>query len=377
MTREADRRRMMKRINKITSLLVVLILMVTMFSGCGVKKPVYEIALITDVGTIDDKSFNQSCWEGVRAYAKDHKKSRKYYRPAEKSNKAFMDSIDLAIKGGAKIIVVPGFLFQEPIADAQHKYPDVDFIFVDSTPAKPIGMKGNETIYDETIEKNVYSITYKEEEAGYLAGRAAVADGYTNLGFMGGIAVPPVMRYGYGFVKGVDDGAKAAGLKKGDVTLKYTYTGNFSATPENSAKAASWYNGGTQCIFACGGAVGNSVMKSAEGADGKVIGVDVDQSVESDTVITSAMKNISKSVYDAIDDFYHNRFPGGQVATLSAKEKGVVLPMKTSKFKNFTQADYDSIYQTLIDGQVQFDDWQKVDSAKDLNVDIVNVELIK
>ena len=348
-----------------------------MLSSCGVKKPVYEIALITDVGTIDDKSFNQSCWEGVKKYAKDHNLTKKYYRPTEKSNKACMDSIDLAVKGGAKVIVIPGFLFQEPIAEAQFKYPDVDFIFVDSSPAKPIDKKGDEIIYDETINKNVYCITYREEQAGYLAGRAAVAEGYYNLGFMGGIAVPPVMRYGYGFVKGVDDGAKAAGLKKGQVKLKYTYTGNFEATPENAAKAASWYNGGTQCIFACGGPVGNSVMKSAEGAGGKVIGVDVDQSVESSTIITSAMKNIGQSVYEALDAFFNGKFPGGQSVTLSAKENGVVLPMKTSKFKHFTKEDYDKIYEELKNGQVVFDDWSKVKSAKDLNVDIVDVELIK
>ena len=153
----------------------------------------YELALITDVGTIDDKSFNQGSWEGLKAYADENGISCKYYKPEEKSDEACLAAIDLAVKGGAKLIVTPGFLFEVPIYEAQSKYPDVKFVIIDAKPAK-----------DGTVEiaDNVVSIFYAEEQAGYLAGYAVVKDGYRNLGFMGGIAVPAVVRYGYGFIQG-------------------------------------------------------------------------------------------------------------------------------------------------------------------------------
>ena len=191
----------------------------------------YEIAMITDVGTIDDKSFNQGTWEGVKEWAEKNDVTYKYYQPAEDSNKARMEQIDLAVKAGAKVIATPGFLFQEPIFQAQSKYPDVKFIFIDGAPA--------ETPESEPeIKDNTVSIVYAEEQAGYLAGYAAVKEGNTKLGFMGGMAVPAVVRYGYGFVKGAND---AAAEDDKTVSIKYNYTGDFKASPDIKAKAAGWY----------------------------------------------------------------------------------------------------------------------------------------
>lgn len=369
-------------------------MVMTALAGCGVKKPGeeassqksdstqksqeagketadkggYELALITDVGTIDDKSFNQGSWEGLKKYADDNKISCKYYKPTEKSDEACLNAIDLAVKGGAKLIVTPGFLFEFPIYEAQTKYPDVHFILID---AAPTDKKKN-----VKIEKNVLSIFYAEEQAGYIAGYAAVKDGYHKLGFMGGIAVPAVVRYGYGYIQGADAAAKELGLKKGDVNIKYTYVGNFDATPENAAKASSWYNEGTECIFACGGGVGNSVMKSAESADKVVIGVDVDQSVESPTVITSAMKNLGNSVYNAVDSFYKNEFKGGVSITLGAAEDGIELPMESSKFKNFTKEDYEKIYAGLKDGSIKVEKDTVAEKPEEVPTEIVSVESI-
>lgn len=327
----------------------------------------YELALITDVGTIDDKSFNQGSWEGLEAYAKDNNLTCKYYKPAEKSDAACMTSIDLAVKGGAKVIVTPGFLFEYPVLEAQDKYPDVKFVIIDAAPTDP-----NE---GQRIEKNVESIFYAEEQAGYLAGYAAVAEGYTKLGFMGGIAVPAVIRYGYGFIQGADAAAKELGVE--EVSMKYTYVGNFDATPENNAKASAWYNEGTEVIFACGGAVGNSVMKAAETADKVMIGVDVDQSVESETVITSAMKNLGDSIYGALEDYYNDSFQGGKTVTLDASQDGVKLPMETSKFKVFTQEKYDELYAQLKDGTIKVGNDQTAEDATGVPTEVVKVELIK
>lgn len=330
----------------------------------------YELALITDVGTIDDKSFNQGSWEGLEKYAKEKDITYKYYKPSEKSDKAFITAIDLAIKGGAKVVVTPGFLFERPIFEAQTKYPDTKFIIVDAAP-----VEGQNKA--PVIEDNVLSIFYAEEQAGYLAGYAAVEEGYKQLGFMGGISLPPVVRYGYGFVQGAEAAAKELGLAKGDVNIKYTYVGNFDASPENQAKAAAWYSEGTECIFACGGGVGNSVMKAAEGADKKVIGVDVDQSGESETVITSAMKTLSDSVYNAISSVYDETFEGGKSVILGAAENGIQLPMETSKFEKFTQEKYDEIYNGLKDGSIKILNDTAVKDVSELAVETVTVEAIK
>lgn len=335
------------------------------------KTDTYELALITDVGTIDDKSFNQGAWEGVEAYAKEKGLTYKYYQPTGKSDDEYLTQIDLAVKGGAKVIVCPGFLFEVPIHTAQTQYPDVSFVILDGAP------HSDEDGAPIEITSNTYSVFYAEEEAGFLAGYAIVKEGYTKLGFMGGIAVPAVVRYGYGFVQGAEYAAQELGLADDAVQVKYTYVGNFDATPENMAKAASWYNEGTEVIFACGGAVGNSVMKAAETAGTKVIGVDVDQASESETVITSSMKNLSKSVYDALTAYYNNTFPGGISATLNASVEGVQLPMASSKFVKFSQADYDAIYAKVVAGEVSLKKDTDVADAAAIEVSKVAVELIK
>ncbi len=299
----------------------------------------YEVAMITDIGTIDDKSFNQGTWEGVDKYAKENNVTHKYYKPTEKSDDAYLSAIDLAIKGGAKVVVTPGFLFEVPIYKAQEQYPDVNFILIDGNP--------HDADNNYRTDKNTVGVIFAEEQAGFLAGYAAVKDGYTKLGFMGGMAVPAVVRYGYGFVQGSEYAAKEMGLKPGSITMNYHYTGGFDATPEVQTLAASWYQSGIEVIFGCGGAVGNSVMAAAEQANGKMIGVDVDQSYESDTVITSAMKNLGGAVDTILGQYYKGEFPGGQGLVLSAKNDGVELPMATSKFNKFTQADYDAVYKKL------------------------------
>ncbi len=358
---------------KIGAILLSMIMMLSLI-GCGNKSTSesnggYELALITDVGTIDDKSFNQGSWEGVVKYAEENGLTHKYYKPTEKSDEAFMTAIDLAVKGGAKVVVCPGFLFEVAVYNAQAKYPDVTFIILDGSP--------HSGDYNVDIAENTYSIFYAEQEAGYLAGYAAVKDGYRQLGFMGGIAVPSVIRFGYGFVQGADAAAKELGLDKDSINIKYTYVGNFDASPENMAKAASWYNEGTEVIFACGGGVGNSVMKAAETAGKKVIGVDVDQSSESETVITSSMKNLQKSVYDALSAFYNGTLNGGTSVTLTAVDGDVMLPMETSKFTTFSKEDYNKVYEKLVNGEIKVGDDTVAEDASKLSTEIVKVNLIK
>ena len=326
----------------------------------------YELALVIDVGTIDDKSFNQGSWEGVQKYGDENGIAYKYYKSAEATTDSFQETIELAIEGGAKVIVCPGYLFEEPIYNMQTAHPDVKFILIDG---EPHDADNNYETADNTM-----AVLYQEDQAGFLAGYAAVKDGYTKLGFMGGMALPAVIRYGYGYLAGADYAAKELGI---DIDVTYTYTGSFDATPEAKSMATGWYQSGTEAIFACGGSVGNSVMAAAEESEnGKVIGVDVDQSSESDTVITSSMKMLSNSVYTAITEAYDGTFAGGKTTTFDAANDGVGLPMDTSKFNTFTQEDYDTIYAKLVAGEITIDN-DTTKEVTDLNLSNVTVNYVQ
>ena len=358
----------MKKI--IVSITIILAFMLMLSCSSGSKSSGYELALITDVGTIDDRSFNQGSWEGLTRYAEEKGISHKYYQPTQKTTDAYVDAIDLAVAAGAKLVVTPGFLFEPAVYRAQDTHPNVSFVLLDGTPQ-------DGTYTDFRIETNVYSVLYAEEQAGFLAGYAIVKEGYTNLGVMAGMAVPAVIRFGYGFVQGADDAAKELNMPAQSVKVDYTYIGNFNATPENQTLATSWYRNGTQVIFAPAGGAGNSVMSAAEQNNALVIGVDIDQSSESPTVITSAMKMLNESVYNAISDFYNNKFPGGKSVVLDAKVNGIGLPMETSKFQKFTQEDYNAIYQKLVNDEIKVLTDKDAKDVNQLNLAVVKVNFIQ
>jgi len=244
------------------AIILAFTLVFTMLAGCTTTTKGFEIALITDKGNIDDKSFNQGAWEGVTAFATANKITNKYYKPEEASDAGYLAAIDLAVTGGAKVVVTPGFLFEVPIYAAQTKYKDVKFILLDGAP-HTADYKTFKT------EANVASIMYAEEQSGYLAGYAAVKDGYKKLGFMGGMAVPAVQAYGYGFLQGADAAAVQLALADGAVTVTYHYTGDFAETDTNKAATKTMYQEGTEVVFACGGSVGKSVMAAAAEAGKK------------------------------------------------------------------------------------------------------------
>ena len=266
-----------------------------------------DVAFVTDVGNIDDQSFNQYTWQGVQDFCSANSLNANYYRPTEDSDAARLEQMDNAVNDGAKSIVVAGYLFGNAIAEAQEKYPDVQFLALDVS-ASDLG--------DKAPTANTALITYKEEQAGYLAGYAAVYDGYKELGFLGGMAVPAVIRYGYGFVQGADAAAKEIGAT--DVNIKYWYSGGFAATDEVKNKMDGWYSEGTEVVFACGGPVCVSCAAAAQANGGKMIGVDVDQSGQFDTVVTSAMKGLAESVNEALTDAMNNGWKFSE--TYSGKE---------------------------------------------------------
>ena len=251
-----------------------------------------KVALVTDVGTIDDESFNQACWQGVEAWCKANNIEYTYYQPTEDSTDARVLSVAQAVNEGANVVVMPGYLFGATVLTVQDEFPDVYFIAVDGA-AGDLTLDYS-TFYDPSA--NVACMTFSEEQAGFLAGYAAVKEGYTKLGFLGGMAVPAVIRYGYGFVQGADAAAKEMDVK---VEMNYTYGGQFNGSPEITAKMEGWYQKGTEIVFACGGGIYTSALEAAEKNGGKVIGVDVDQSYISKLIVTSAMKQLQNVRADA------------------------------------------------------------------------------
>ena len=324
-------------------------------SGTEAVANTYEIAMVTDVGALMDKSFNQGTWEGCENYAKANNITYKYYQPAngsEATDDDRYDAMKAAVEGGAKVIVTPGFLQGTALEKAAKEFTDVKFIFIDGW---SMGLD------------NVSGIAYKEEQSGYLAGYAAVMEGYTKLGFCGGGGGtnPACCRYGYGFVQG----AQAAAAEKGvNVEVKYTwqYGASFSASPELQTMVNGWYEQGTEIVFSAGGSIFNSITAAAAANDAKVIGVDVDQSFESDTVVTSALKGLTASVEWALAKVYDGSFAeiaGTNSANLGAENDAVGLPTETWSLKNWSVADYEALLGKIKNGELTVDNAILEDNA--------------
>lgn len=354
-------------------LLLVLVAVLAVVSLTACKKETFTVALVTDVGTVTDKSFNQGAYEGVIKFAEEFDYSYTYYQPEAQTTDEYVKSIDLAVENGAEIIVTPGFFFENAIFIAQTEHPDVKFIILDGAPHNVADWDTLETIdgggiddWDFTQEDNVVSIFYAEEQSGFLAGYAAVKDGLTELGFMGGKAVPAVVRFGYGFVQGAEQAATEMDV---DVNVKYHYLGGFGPTTEFQSKAAGWFTDSlntTELIFAAAGGAGGSVMKAAEQESGLVVGVDVDQKEESTTVLTSAMKQLSPSVYETLKKWHNEEFQGGEVLTFDAANLGVQLSDDFTRFTTFTKAMYDTLLAKVVDETYEVDNTLKDSEGNDL-----------
>ena len=316
-----------------------------------------DVAFVTDVGNIDDQSFNQYTWQGVQDFCSANSLNANYYRPTEDSDAARLEQMDNAVNDGAKSIVVAGYLFGKAIAEAQEKYPDVQFLALDVS-ASDLG--------DKAPTANTALITYKEEQAGYLAGYAAVYDGYKELGFLGGMAVPAVIRYGYGFVQGADAAAVEMGIAD-QVVMEYAYGNQFYGDSDITAYMDNWYQTlGVEVVFASGGGIYTSAAEAAAKVGGKLIGVDVDQSANIDTYgegmcVTSAMKGLAETVKHMLGEVVAGNFAnyGGQVETLGLVNGDdptanyVQLPMETTQWGDgFTQDDYKALVKAMYDGDV-------------------------
>ncbi len=313
----------------------------------------YQVAFITDVGQLKDKSFNQGTYDGVKLYAANNGKSYKYYQPANGDQATDDDRINamkLACDNGAEVVIAAGFMQESALKAAAAAYPNVNFIFIDGYPIAGA---------DGAVLTNVAGIAFMEQQSGYLAGYAAVMEGYTNLGFTGGGGGtnPACQRFGYGFVQGVEAAAAAKGVKA-TVNYSWLHGASFSSSPELQAMATGWYQNGTQVIFCCGGSMFSSVVAAADAEDCKVIGVDVDQSYDSETVITSAMKGLADATVWAITKHYAGEFAdiGGTSTSLGAADNAVGLPTATWSLQNWTVDNYNALFADIVAGKVTISD---------------------
>ena len=388
---------------KFIALLLALV-MVMGLVACGAKEEAapeasaeeYKIAMVTDYGDITDQSFNQTTWEACVKFGEDNNYEVKYYKPTSNDTAGRVASVELAIAEGHNLIVLPGYAFGGTIAEVSANYPDVKFFALDVSKGDllegGVALKGesydynpdNWNLTDYVYMDNVYSAIYQEELSGYMAGYAAVKLGYTKLGFLGGMAVPAVMRFGYGYVQGVDAAAKELGIT---VDMKYAYGNQFFGDADITAVMDTWYADGTEVVFACGGGIYTSAAEAAKKVGAKVIGVDTDQSAIIDggygegMTVTSAMKGLAPTTIDTLTDVVINgnwaNYAGkintlGLVSGDDASLNYVQLPVATTQFEDgkFTEADYAALVKGMFDGSIKVSgDISAMPAVTNVNID--------
>ncbi|MEE0801422.1 MAG: BMP family ABC transporter substrate-binding protein [Gemmiger sp.] len=337
------------------------------------------IAQCCDVGTLDDESFNQGCWEAVKAFGDENGIEYNYYLPSgeDASDEDRETLVRQAVNEGANTIVCVGYLYGNALAWAATEYPDVHFIGIDIT-AGDIGL--------DEIPSNVFCVTFKEEQAGYLAGYAAVKDGFTKLGFLGGQAVPAVIRYGYGFVQGADAAAQEMGV---NVQMNYYYGGQFYGDEKITAKMDGWYDGGTEVVFACGGGIWTSAAEAADKHGAKVIGVDVDQnylgvegveegSFSANPFVTSAMKGLGTAVKNSLATIAAGEWStiagtNGNFGLQEGDYVGLPTAEESWNFTTFTVDDYNTVLEKIRTGVITVDN-SSDDATKPVTSEYLTVD---
>lgn len=352
--------------------MTVLSMTTGVFAGEGEEM---VISMITDSGDITDQSFNQTTYETCKAWAEENGVSFTYYKPESDSDEARNASVDQAVADGSNVIVMPGYMFAATVVEQPEMYPDVKFVALDVS-AGDICEKGvgegydyNPDNYDVTEyynTDNVYCCTYQEELSGYMAGYAAVKLGYKHLGFLGGMSVPAVTRFGYGYVQGIDAAAAELGISD-EVEVEYVCGGQFYGDADITAYMDTWYGTkGVEVVFACGGGIYTSAAEAAAKTEGKVIGVDSDQApiidaFKEDLTLTSAMKGLSTTVDTVLTDISAGKWSdyAGKIDNLgmvseNPEENFVQLPIESTQWGDgFTEDDYRALVSAMYKGEVE------------------------
>ena len=344
---------------KLFALLLAAVMMLGMMSFASADD--VRVAMITDYGDITDQSFNQTTYEAAKAFCEANGFDFQYYKPASDSDTDRISSIENAIDDGYNVIIMPGYAFAKAIVGTVEDNPEATFIALDVSEYDLQDAKGTADDFSWVYPANLYSAVYQEELCGYMAGYAAVKLGYRKLGYLGGMAVPAVVRYGYGYVQGADAAAAELGLT--DVTMKYVYGNQFYGDADITAYMDTWYADGTEIVFACGGGIYDSAGEAAAKVNAKVIGVDVDQAPTIDgkygegITVTSAMKGLGATVNAELTAVKDGTFEGGKVENLGLvgedPEANFVQIAPSTQFADgFTQDDYKALVAKMFNGEI-------------------------
>lgn len=312
-----------------------------------------EIAFVYD-GDIEDGSYNEAIYEGIRMYALAAGITFSYYGAEEGSAEGHVAAIERAVSSQAGIIICAGYDFQDAVEELQGEYPEISFLLID-------GSLEDDESNTAKFKNNVHCVSFREEESGYLAGYMAVLEGYRRLGFLGGKKEPSVIRYGYGYLQGIDEAAQDMGIE--DITVNYYYSGSFIATQETKEMAKQWYEAGTEVIFACGGSLYEAVLEAAEEKNGILIGVDRDQNGISKRFLTSAIKDIANGVIISLDDYYASgrkwsKDFAGQSIHYGVEDRCAGIPILDTewRFQKVTREEFLEIYQNIRTGEIKVSD---------------------
>ncbi len=356
---------------KIISVFAACFLAASLFISCSKKEILspdsLNIAMITDSGDISDQSYNQTTYEACKEYAEANNLAFKYYKPADDSTEARIASIDIAIQEGYNAIVMPGYLFAEAFVKVVDENPDITFIGLDISEFDLANAAKDLDKENWKLPSNAFSALYAEEIPGFFAGYAAVKEGYRHLGFLGGLAIPAITRFGYGFIQGCNKAAEEMGITE-DVTLEYVYGGQFYGDQAITAAMDGWYQlRGVEIVFSCGGAIVISACEAAAKTNGKVIGVDIDQSNQinkygAGMCVTSAVKGLNPTVKACLKSVQNKTFASefgskisilGLVSGTDVEKNFVGLPTETWSMKNFTVEDYKALVNDVFSGKIK------------------------
>lgn len=388
----------MRRMRRPAALLLAFILAMSL-TACGgaaeesasTGSSEYRVAMITDAGDITDQSFNQTTYEACAAYCSANDIDFTYKKPDGDTDYARIAMIDVAVAEGYNVLVMSGYIFAATLVEVTYKYPDVKFIVLDMTAGDIIAAAVGNKYYDDPDAYeasdyyntgNTYCAVYREEIPGYMAGYAAVKLGYRKLGYLGGQAVPAVMRYGYGYLQGIDEAAKELGVSD-EVSVEYAYGGQFYGSTEITAAMDTWYSKGTEVVFACGGGIFTSAAEAAAKTGGKMIGVDSDQAPVIDAygegmTVTSAMKGLAATINAMLDaiikldtwDEHVGKIENlGLVSGTDMSLNYVGLPEESTQWNDgFTVDDYHEMVKQIFDGEIEID--SSIDAMPDVSVKV-------
>lgn len=348
-------------------LVFIILILSFLLVGCSFLKfddyvpSIYKVAVVIAYDDIDDQSFNQTSYEACKDFCIENRIDFSYYKPINDTLEAREAMIEMAIEDGFNIIILPGYGFVEPVTDLAPKHKDIKFLAIDMSKAEFTENldPSNLSNYD-----NLYCISYREEISGFLAGYSAVKLGYRNLGFLGGMDIDAVKRYGYGFIQGCDLAANELGE---DIKIKYAYTNTFSGATYITNAMKSWYKSGTEVVFSCGGNIYTSVAEAASYYDKKIIGVDVDQAPIIDNAygekltVTSAMKGIYPSIFNTLTEIviknkwnkYAGKFDNLGLISASPILNYCQIPIESTQFNDlFKEEDYYKLVSNIYSNNI-------------------------